>query len=634
MRKKINKNIARQKFYEGELKGNARGFAFLIREEGEDLFIPHRSLYGAQHGDFVKARLVKGDEAEVVTVLKRGISKLAGTVEKNRRGAYIVPDNGSYYSDIYVGDTSAGNVKQGAKVLAAITGYDKSGKPNGKIIDVFGQSGERVAEMLSILFNNGLYSKFAKKAVLEAESLNETANYESRIDYRDKLTITIDGDDAKDFDDAISVERNADGYTLYVHIADVSHYVIEGSELDREAYKRGTSVYFPNMVFPMFPEKLCNFLCSLRPREDKLTVTAKMDFDNNGQVTAFQAAESVIRSDERMTYETTQKLLDGDKEACNSYPHLIEMMSVAQELAAKLKTKRISRGAIDFATIETKIVFEKDKVVGIEPYIYRESNGIIEEFMIAANEAVASFLEKRGYPCIYRVHEPPTPDKIKGFEAYAAGFGLTAEGGHLDSDNLPEFIKKCEATEHGKLIGDVAVRTMQKAEYRASNIGHYGLASLAYCHFTSPIRRYPDLVVHRALKLSISGLNEEKKTDAGKKFPKFASHCSMMERAAEKAEREATDYYKAAFMEKHIGEVMEGVISGVTSYAIYVMLDNNVEGMLPEAALPRDNYGYDPKRYTLTGIKHSFVLGKRLKVKVAGADVLTRKVSFEYADHN
>ncbi len=630
MKKTVRKNIKRQKFYEGELRGNARGFAFLLREDGGDFFVPHRSLNGAQHGDYVKARLVKGDEAEVVAVLKRGINRLVGTLEKNRRGAYVVSDNANYYSEIFINDGSADMVRRSAKVLVEIADYGKTGNPRGRIVEIFGQSGERNAEVLSILFNNGFNSKFAKNTLLEAERLSEDFDCASRVDYRDKLAITIDGEDAKDFDDAISVEKEGDGYILYVHIADVSHYVKEGSELDREAYKRGTSVYFPDTVFPMLPERLSNDLCSLKPNEDKPTLTLKLSFDGDGQMTTFQAEQSVIRSAERMSYRTVQELLDGN-DRMQRYTHIIDMLKLSQELAAKLKAKRVMRGSIDFATAEAKVILKNGSVRRIEPYIYRESNGIIEEFMIAANEAVASFLEKRGYPCLYRVHLPPVPEKLEAFEAYAAGFGLTAEKERLNAANLSTFIKSCEATEYRKLIGEAAARTMQKAEYRAVNIGHYGLASSSYCHFTAPIRRYPDLVVHRALKLAILDTDKEKKTRMQKTFPKIAERCSLTERAAERAEREVIDYYKAIFMERHIGEIMEGVISGVTSYAVYVMLDNLVEGMLPESALPSDRYGYDPIRFTLIGIRHSFGLGERLKVRVVAADANTRKVTFGYA---
>ncbi len=634
MRRTIHRKILRQKTYEGELRGNSRGFAFLVRGEGADLFIPHKGLNGAQHGDRVRARIVKGDEAEVVGIINRGISVLTGRVEKTRSGAYIVPDNDSYYTDIAVEQRFADKLKSNTKVVAEIINYDKAGRPTARILEVLGLSGDSSAEILSILFNSGFSDRFNKKTIAEAENLKEDTDYSKRADYRDLFTITIDGEDAKDFDDAISIEKTANGYLLYVHIADVSHYVAEGSLLDIEAYKRATSVYFPAQVFPMLPEKLSNGLCSLRPREDKATVTARIVFDEEGNAAGVEIKESVICSDERMTYSDVQKIIDGDKETCERYPHLINMLELARELAAKLKQKRTERGSIDFATSETKIIINEGKVGGVLPYEYYESNGIIEEFMIAANEAVARELEKRGYPCIYRVHEPPEEDRIKVLEAYASGFGLTPDNKYLKADEVSAFIKKCQATEFAKLISDVAVRTMQKAEYRTDNIGHYGLASDAYCHFTSPIRRYPDLVVHRMLKLMLKGAAEKQIEDAERKNLKTAAHCSQMERAAERAEREVVDYYKAVYMQDHIGSTSEGVISGVTSFAIFVMLPNGIEGMIPEDALPRDSYYYDPKRYILMGERNRYRLGDRLTVRVKAANVFTRKIVFELVGDN
>ncbi|NCA67472.1 MAG: ribonuclease R [Clostridia bacterium] len=632
MKRTIERKITRQKIYEGQLRGNSRGFAFLVRDAGEDLFIPHRSLNGAQHSDIVKARIVKGDEAEVVSVISRGITMLTGRVEKARGKVFVIPDNESYYTDIILEQKNAEKAKHNTKVLVEIINYDKSGRPIAKILEVLGVSGERNAEILSLLINSGFSDRFSKKVITEAEQLKEDTDYSARKDYREMLTITIDGEDARDFDDAISITKTAAGFTLYVHIADVSHYVREGTLLDAEAYKRATSVYFPAQVFPMLPEKLSNGLCSLRPDEEKMTLTAVLNFDESGDVTGFHAYESVIRSNYRMTYKAVQKILDGDAETVAKYPDLIEMLKQCRQLARKIKDKRAERGSIDFATIETTIKLEGDKVIGVESYDFYESNGIIEEFMIAANEGVARELESRKYPCLYRVHESPTEEKVKTLEAYAGGFGLMPEGKYLTVKDVSAFIRKCQQTEFAKLISDVAVRTMQKAEYRTDNIGHYGLASESYCHFTSPIRRYPDLIVHRMLKLMFKGVSEKQREEIETKNVQAATHCSQMERAAEKAERDVVDYYKAVFMKDHVGVEAEGIISGVTGFAIFVMLPNGIEGMITQDTLPRDSYFFDSKRYLLKGDRNSYRLGDKLKIRVKESNVFTRKVTFELVE--
>lgn len=631
MKKNAYKTAIRQKIYEGELQGNNRGFAFLIREKGEDLFVPHRSLNGAQHGDTVKARIVKGDEAEIIKIVKRGITTLTGRIEKNKRGVYVIPDNDNYYTDIILSQKSTNKISNNTKVLVDIVDYDKSGRPIGKIVEVLGQRGENKTEILSILFNNGFSDRFTKKLKYEVSLINEDNNYSKRVDYRDKLTITIDGEDAKDFDDAISIDKTADGYTLYVHIADVAHYVEEGGIIDQEAYKRGTSVYFPNMVFPMLPEKLSNNLCSLRPNEEKLTMSAIIDFDKVGNVLASKIVESVIKSNERMTYTSVQRIIDGDKATSKKYAHLVYMLSDCKALADLLNEKRALRGGIDFATTETKIILEEDKIVSIEPVEYKESNGIIEEFMIAANEAVAETLEKCGFPCIYRVHEPPEEDKIKALETYASSLGLLTDKKLLRAGDIADFIKKSQTTEYAKLISDVAVRTMQKAEYSTDNVGHFGLASKCYCHFTSPIRRYPDLIVHRMLKLLIKKANEEKVLQAKLRNIKTAAHCSQTERAAERAEREVIDYYKAVYMQEHIGETFDGVISGVTNFAVFVLLNNGIEGMIPEDSLPRDSYYFDANRYLLKGERRTFSLGDKLTVIVKDSNIYSRRIKLELA---
>ena len=626
MKRAIKRNIQRNVYYEGVIRGNKNGYAFLSRADGgKDMFIPCSSLGGAQHGDKVKARLVKGDEVEVVKVLSRGITRLSGTVVYTKQGAAVKPDMQAYYSLVYL--QSSKGVKEGEKVFVEITSY--LGAPVGKIVRRLGGLGEEESEILSILFDNGFSDLFPVEVEKAAEEL-VSVNFDGRKDLRNMLTVTVDGQDARDFDDAVSIFEENGNYVLWVHIADVSAYVREGGIIDREAYSRGTSVYFPKKAYPMLPEKLSNDLCSLREGEDKATVSVKMVFDEKGERLSAEPFVSVIRSNHRMTYDELQAIFDGEK--IEKYEDVAEMLLAGRKLAAILKEKREKQGSIDFASNEGEVVFDDDEVgevVGVAP---TESNVFIEMFMIAANEAVAETLENNGYPCAYRIHEEPTREKLAQLTAFAGCFIDDMPVEPLKPAQISVFVKKCEELgEAGEIISKVAIKCMQKAKYSAENLGHYGLASDCYCHFTSPIRRYPDLMVHRALKRYIS----RKPYDLAaynEKLEGKCENCSERERAAERAERDIVDYYKAVYMSDHIGEKYDGMISGVTAFAIFVTLPNGVEGSVRTDELPFDYY-LDDLRFTVVAQERNFRIGDKVEVTVVNADIPARKVYFAFSDY-
>lgn len=614
----------------GELRGNKRGFAFLIREDkGPDLFVPNRSLGSAMHGDTVLAKKVGESEGSVVSVVKRGVLKLVGTYIRSGKFGFVVPDNDSFFKDIFIPYDNTHGAAPLSKVVVTITIDPSNSKPVGDIIEVIGQAGERDAEVLSILKNYDFNDKFPEDVLKASEDITYSPDY-NRKDMKKLLTITIDGEDAKDFDDAISIEKTEKGYRLYVHIADVSNYVKTGGIIDKEALSRATSVYFPGSVFPMLPEAISNGVCSLRPEEDKLTLTAIMDIDKSGKVVNTEFYETTTCSDYRMTYTNVTKILEGDSELILKYKKIVPMLQDAKELAEILTAKRNKRGAINFVTRESKITLDdKGEVSDIKPYPYEVSNGIIEQFMILANESVAEYLSKKTLPCIYRVHEIPSYAKLEAFTQFINGFGykLDVKDGvtpKIFSDLLVEI--KGDPAE--PIINKVMLRSMQKARYSTANIGHFGLSSEFYCHFTSPIRRYPDLMVHRLLKAAINNKTDEKFVSKYRALcDAAANQSSEREVAAERSERDIDDYYKALYMTKHIGEQFEGIISGVISAGIFVELKNTVEGFIPEMELPEDRYEIDEKNYRLMGISYAFAIGDIVKVEIKSAVIETRSVN-------
>ena len=635
LKTKSNKyfKIKEIKKIKGVLRGNKRGFAFLAREDGgEDLFVPHKNLNGAQHGDTVYCVITKGDEAKVVDILERGIKRLVGTYEKGKNYGFVVVDDNSYYSDVFIPkgfDLSAAN---NTKVICEIAKYTER-SPEGKIVEIIGKAGEKQSEVLSILKSYGFFNTFPKETEIEANKM-QTRFTTNRTSFVDMLTISIDGDDSKDLDDAISVFKYDNYYKLYVHIADVSHYVQKGSVLDKEAFKRCTSVYFPGSVYPMLPPVLSNGLCSLNGGEDRLALTCEMTINYEGDIIDRRIVKSIINNDYAMTYKVVQAILDGDKTLIDKYSKVYDMIKNAYALAGILNKKRQKRGAINFETKECKVILDgKGNVEKIEPYPYLVSNGIIEEFMLAANETVAEFMCNLELPFVYRTHEEPDGEKMLEFKKFVESCGYKIEKGKMHPSKLQKLLAEVEGSPMESIISKVMLRSMKKAKYTVDNLGHFGLAAEYYCHFTSPIRRYPDLQIHRVIKAMLDGkLDNIQKLESV--CAEVAEVSSERERAAEMAERDIDDYYKAEYMLRHIGEIFEGVISGVTAFGVFVELENTAEGLARMNNLPKDHYEFVEKRYLLKGTKHQYSLGQIVKIQVLGADTDNRKVTFKILDEN
>lgn len=631
-RRSIVKNIYKHTVFEGVIRGNRKGYAFLARSDGgEDMFIARDNLNGAQHGDTVQCRRLYSDDVEVVKILKRGVTRLVGTLKVYRTGCFVVPDDESYYTDVHVDELIEG-AKNDYKVVVDIVDYPKGRNPEGVLARVLGKAGEKESEVLGCLYRFGFSDVFPAGVLEAAAELGMDAPEEDRRDLRNLLTITIDGDDARDFDDAISVAKTrGDGYELWVHIADVSHFVKKGGAIDEEAYHRATSVYFPRRAFPMLPEALSNNLCSLVPDEDRFCLSCRMRFTEHGERKDVLLTKSVIRSDHRMTYRKVQGILDGDEALCREYADIVKMLGVAQDLARLLRDKRIARGAIDFSAHETTVLFDGEKIEGVVPAELSESNAIIEDFMIAANEAVASTLERAGYPCAYRVHDVPEEDKLRQLTAFAECFGLAPEDRYLNEKEICDFVRACQDTPYADVISTVAIRCMQKAKYSPQNIGHYGLGSECYCHFTSPIRRYPDLMVHRFVKLYLerkgAPLSQEERDAINEGLTASCMHCSMQERAAEKAERDIVHYYEAVYMQDHLDEQYTAVVSGMTARMMFATLPNGIEGGVSTEEM-HDSFYYDPLRYRLVGQHSAYKIGDTVKVVVTLSDPASRRIRF------
>lgn len=479
--------------------------------------------------------------------------------------------------------------------------------------DIYEESYDRELEIDKILKAHEIEREFSVAAVIDAE--NATLKDIPRRDMTEQYAITIDGADAKDFDDAVYVERVPDGYALSVHIADVSAYVKHKGSLDRDAYARGTSVYYPGGVVPMLPEVLCNDLCSLRPNEVRPTLSVDMTFDYYGQLIKFDIYEALIRSHARMTYDEVQDILNG---AHAKSKELEDMIHTMRELAKLLKKRRAERGAIDFDTVETGFILnDAGEVVDLYPKVNGESNSIIEEFMLAANETVAEYMASEEIPCVYRVHEPPDEDKLDAFKTFISACGINYVKQKNVCKSLQRIIAQAKDTEYAGVISKVMIRSMQKAKYCATNLGHFGLQSKYYCHFTSPIRRYPDLVVHRILKAYLNDQLDAKTRERFKTFVNEASYASSeREYAALLAERDIDDVFKAEYASKHIGERFKGIISGVTEFGIFVELENSVEGLIYKEMLPHDRYSFKQDLYALVGRNNSYRLGDEIEVVI------------------
>ncbi len=631
----------------GTLQGHPKGFGFLVPDDRrqEDIYIPAESFNGALNGDRVIVRLQgkSGEkrEGEIIRILKRANKQLVGRFEASKNFAFVVPDEARIPQDIFIPRGNAGGASNGEKVVVKIIRWpEKRRNPEGVVVEVLGPESAPGVENLSLIKKYGLPEAFPVKAEAELEALPAgvtQADIEGREDLRGLLTITIDGEDAKDLDDAVSLERTKNGnYLLGVHIADVAHYVKEGSSLDLEALERGTSVYLADRVIPMFPPRLSNDLCSLNPHMDRLTQSVMMEINEAGQVVNYKYYLSVIKIRERMTYTDVRKLLASeDEELARRYANLLPLLQDMSSLRKILQQKRRDRGALNFNFPEVKVVLDENgKPLEIKRLIRGAAEEIIEEFMLVCNETVAAHFRTLKVPFLYRVHERPTDDKIIAFRdfIYNLGYRLAGRPEKAGSLALQEILAQAEGKPEEKVLNTVLLRAMQQAFYSEKNLGHFGLAAVDYSHFTSPIRRYPDLTIHRIMKdyLLKGTIDKKRAQKLNRKLPGTALHCSLRERRAMEAERESVDYKKIQFMEDKIGEEFQGVISGVTSFGFFVELDNTVEGLVHVSSLTDDYYLYNEEKLLLKGERRgkAFTIGDTVKVRLTKASKENLQVDF------
>ena len=631
----------------GVLQGHPDGYGFVKSDlEGEaDLFVPKRNMMGAMHNDRVVARIESADrggrlEGRIIRILERFHSRIVGRFERGKNFGFVIPSDRKISHDIYIPPKLFNKAKDGDVVVAKIIAYpQKTRNPEGEIIKVLGRSSTPGIDTGMIIEEYELPTEFPEDVITEAKALpGEVAEsmLKERVDLRTLQTVTIDGERAKDFDDAVSIEKLPDGrFRLWVHIADVSYYVPWGSELDNESYNRGTSVYLPDRVIPMFPERLSNHICSLNPREDRLTLTAEMMFDGNGNRINYKIYESVINSNERMTYTAVKEILeDEDSKIISRYSDLIETFHLMRELCLKLRAKRMGRGSIDFDLPEPEIILDlQSKTINIVRSERNIAHQIIEEFMLAANETIAQHMGNKEIPFIYRVHESPDEDKIMEFNEFMEDLGYKFKLNHQQPKTFQRLLNKLEGKSEETLINQLLLRSMKQARYSTENIGHFGLASEHYTHFTSPIRRYPDLIVHRLIKEVSKNrrIKEERKSLLDAKLKDIAKHSSERERLSMEAEREVVELKKLEFMQDKIGSEYDGVISGVVAFGFFVELEDIlVEGLVRVTSMYDDFYRFEERQHRLAGDRTDKVyrLGDKVRVRVDKVDMEKRKIDF------
>ncbi|MCC0566133.1 ribonuclease R [Brevibacillus borstelensis] len=632
----------------GKLQNHPKGFGFVITEtpDQDDIYVHANDMNGALHGDTVLVRMEKisgGNRAEgrIIRVVERGITEVVGTFQDENHYAFVIPDEKRIGKDIFIPKEAYNGAVDGHKVVVKIVRYPEGRvNPEGEVVEILGHKNDPGVDILSIIRKFGLPEAFPADVIAEAEAAPDQISEEEikgRRDLRDRMMVTIDGADAKDLDDAVSVEVLPNGnYRLGVHIADVSYYVRENSALDQEAYRRGTSVYLVDRVIPMLPHRLSNGICSLNPKVDRLTISCDMEMDAGANVVKYDIFLSVIRTNERMTYSDIRKILeDSDEELIAKYEELVPMFRKMEELARKLRAKRMARGAIDFDFREAKIyVNEEGTPTDIGFRVRSIAESIIEEFMLAANETVAEHFHWLKQPFIYRVHEDPKEEKLQAFMEFITNFGYSVrgKGNTVHPRALQQLLEEVKGTPEEVIISTVMLRSMKQARYDAESLGHYGLATDFYTHFTSPIRRYPDLIVHRRIRESLEGdLSEKRLAHWQEQMPLIAEHSSQRERLAVDAERETDDLKKAEYMLERVGEEFEGVISGVTSFGIFVELPNTIEGLVHVSFLTDDYYHYHEKAYALIGERtgKQFRIGDVVQVRVSNVNVDERAIDFE-----
>jgi len=629
----------------GKFVGNQRGFGFVeVEDQPDDIFIPAKSTNGAFHGDIVAVKLVRGEidgkrkEGEISHVIKRGTTEIVGTYQKNQNFGFVVADQKKIEKDLFIPRNADMGAVTGHKVVAEIVDFgDDEKNPEGRIIEIIGHTNEPGTDIMAIVKSMGIPNVFPDQVMASLDHVPDSVDEKdmaNRLDLRNIMTVTIDGEDAKDLDDAITLEKTDKGYKLGVHIADVTHYVKEESPLDEEAIIRGTSVYLADRVIPMLPRKLSNGICSLNEGVDRLSLSCIMDIDFSGDVTNYEIAETVINVNHRMTYTNVRKILQKEDETISEmFSDALDMFKNMEDLAAILRKMRSKRGSIDFDFPEAKVILdEQGKPIEIKQYERNVATKIIEEFMLLANETVAEHYFWQQTPFVYRSHEDPSPEKLKRLAAFIHNFGYHIKSqGDIHPKQIQQLLNDIEGTNEELVISRLTLRSMQKATYTTTNDGHYGLATEYYCHFTSPIRRYPDLQIHRIIKESLpSGITEGRIEHYNKILPNIAKLCSEYERRAEEAERETIKLKKVEYMMDHVGEIFNGVISSVTSFGLFVELENTIEGLVHISALDDDYYVYDEEHYCYIGERTSNVyrLGERITVKVVNADKQQRIIDF------
>jgi len=639
--------------YVGKIQMTAKGFGFAIIEsvEMKDVFIPASALFGAMNGDKVMVKLTKissndkKNEGEVIKIVERANTVIVGTYEESKNFGFVVPDDQRIRSDIFISRNSSLGAKHGDKVVVEISRWPEDRRnPEGKITEILGQTGEPGVDILSVIRTYKLPEVFNHKVMTEAENIPsevDEAEIGRREDFRDYKIVTIDGKDAKDLDDAVHVIKLPNGnYELGVHIADVSYYVRENSKIDKEALRRATSVYLLNRVIPMLPERLSNGICSLNPAVNRLTMSCIMEIDPNGDVVNHKICESIIKTVERMNYDDVSDIVDGkiSRELKDKYEYLFDEFELMKELSQILRKKRSNRGAIDFDFAESKIQLDGEgKPIFVGKAERRVGHKIIEEFMLAANETVAEHMFWLELPFVYRIHEIPDAEKVETLNKFLHNFGKKIKGNleDLHPKAVQQMLAEIKGSQEEHVISKLTLRSLKQAKYSPNNDGHFGLAAKYYCHFTSPIRRYPDLQIHRIIRDMLMGkLNADRIKALRAIVDEVSLQSSERERNAELAERDVDDMKKAEYMVGHVGEQFTGIISSITSFGFFVELENTIEGLVRMESLDDDYYVYNEELIQLMGerTKKVYKLGQTVEILVTKADPTLRQVDFDLAD--
>ncbi|MDU4378088.1 MAG: ribonuclease R [Anaerococcus vaginalis] len=626
----------------GEISLAQGGYGFFISDNNEymDVFISQNNLNSANDKDRVKIEIIKekeygkNAEGKVVEILQRNTSQIVGLYKKNKGFGFVISDKDNLSSDIYIDEKFSKKAKNNDKVVCEIIKYPKNGSPEGRIVEVLGNKNDFNVDVLSIIRSYGLKDNFSKKTKKEAVFIDKEVDItkeKDRKDLRDLFTVTIDGRDSKDFDDAISIEKDEEDFILYVHIADVSHYVKENSEIDKEAYQRGNSTYLYNIVLPMLPEELSNGICSLNPNENRLALSLKMRINKLGKVVDYKIYKSIIKSNYRLVYDDVNDYLDNEDKVYDD-EILIEKLELFDNLYKILKNKREKRGAIDFNFTESQIdVNEKGDVLNISIFERGSANKMIEEFMLVSNETIASLFAYMDFPSLYRIHEKPKDEKVESFKNILNTLGYNIKGKELHPKDFQEILKEVSGKDDESLVNMLMLRTMRKAKYANYRDIHFGLATKYYTHFTAPIRRYPDLIVHRLVKDFIDNkLENISQSSLEKQLEKNAEHLSITERNSEECERDVEDLYKCKYMKKYIGEKFQGIISSITDFGIFIELENTVEGCFMYK-FSDDHFEYIEQKLSCVNRDNNkrYKIGQKVLIEVKNVDLEKRNIDFD-----